>query len=113
MVRDVYAGDDALRGVDRSSAAPGGFGFVVEADRDPDVLLRIAVVLGIGNVTPSRASLRQGEHGTVIIEVDLEGISEAAAESICRKMTQLTCVLSARFRRIHPGSTAPLAREPE
>lgn len=111
MVRDVYAADDALCGADSVHPARGDFRFVVEADADPDVLARVAGPLSIANVAPFGVVLRSSGQRTVIIEIDLRGIPEATAESICRKMTQLTCVLSAEIRRTAAASTDPPARE--
>jgi hypothetical protein len=90
-IADVYAGDIAQSGSTSISAAQV-FAYRIEADAEPDVLARIAGICNLANVAPRRVSLDRFERGSVLVEIELDGISIATADSIRRKLLQLTCV---------------------
>ena len=92
-IADVYAGDLAQSGATAISVARV-FAYRIEADAEPDVLARIAGICNLANVAPRRVNLDRDERGVVIVEVDLDGISASTADSIRRKLLQLTCVTS-------------------
>jgi hypothetical protein len=89
---DVYAGDTT------SLNPPTGnptrhFLFVVEADCEPHVLARVAGILNIANAAPHSVNLTRRSSNELTISVVME-IGQATAESIRRKLEQLTCVMS-------------------
>ena len=92
-IADVYAGDLAQS---RAAALDSAqvFAYRIEADAEPDVLARIAGICNLANVAPRRVSLDRFERASVLVEIDLDGISIATADSIRRKLLQLTCVTS-------------------
>lgn len=90
-IADVYAGDVASTGASRASAAQV-FAYRVEADAEPDVLARIAGICNLANVAPRRVTLDRLDRVSVLVEIELDGISAATADSIRRKLLQLTCV---------------------
>ena len=71
--------------------------FFIEADADANVFSRVANQFNYANVAPSRVTLHEGAAGTLRMEVELRGVRPATAESICRKLEQLTCVVRVRF----------------
>lgn len=89
-VADVYAGDTAA-----SSRASAGavFSYEIRADIEPDVLTRVAAICNLANVAPRRMTLVRAVN-EIQVRIELDGISGAAAESIRRKLLQLTCVNS-------------------
>jgi|SRR5450432_2287735 len=90
---DVYAGDTLA--LDQSACSTGDiFFFEIEADADPDVFGRIANLFNLANVAPLSASLRRPSSGEVRVSVSLSLVSRHAAESIRRKLDQLTCITS-------------------
>ncbi|HSN73446.1 MAG TPA: hypothetical protein VLT59_18155 [Steroidobacteraceae bacterium] len=101
MTADVYADDDALRdGV--PSASQHAFEYRVTADPDPDALCRIANQMLFANVAPWRLELIRDRAGHVCVTVELRGVVPSVAESIRRKLLQLTCVLDVEFRAFEP-----------
>lgn len=92
-IADVYAGDIALSGATATCAAQV-FVYQIEADAEPDVLARIAGICNLANVAPRRVSLDRIDFGSVRVDIDLDGISSHTADSIRRKLLQLTCVNS-------------------
>lgn len=90
-VADVYAAD---LGVPGSSSEHAGtvFVFVIEADAQPDVLARVASVFNLANRVPVSATLRQESIERVHIDIDMTQIAPSVADSIRRKLLQLTCV---------------------
>lgn len=92
-IADVYAGDIAQSGATAISAAKV-FAYQIEADAEPDVLARIAGICNLANVAPRRVALDRIDLGAVRVEIDLDGISSHTADSIRRKLLQLTCVNS-------------------
>jgi len=96
-IADVYAADTAQDrpngGVDKTC-----YVYSLEADPDPDVLSRVAAVCNLANVAPRRVSLERCADQRVTIGVELDGISASTADSIRRKLLQLTCVTSVELR---------------
>ena len=92
-IADVYAGDLAQS---RASALDSAqvFAYRIEADAEPDVLARIAGICNLANSPPRRVALERTAGGGVLMEIDLDGISSHTADSIRRKLQQLTCVTS-------------------
>lgn len=95
-IADVYAADTAQV---RSDEGGGGTPYVywLEADPDPDVLSRVAGVCNLANVAPRRVTLERAADERVNIGIELDGISASTADSIRRKLLQLTCVTSVRL----------------
>lgn len=91
MTADVYAGDEALRGGDRSRQPAGVATFEVVADAQADLLLRVGVVLNLLNTTPRRFELESGADGLVRVRACVD-CNEAQAELVARKLRQLTAV---------------------
>jgi hypothetical protein len=69
------------------------FLFVIEAECEPHVLARVAGIFNIANVAPQSANLTRRSPSQLTISIAME-IGQATAESIRRKLEQLTCVLS-------------------
>jgi hypothetical protein len=90
-MNDVYAGDDDLPSGTVSLQVADAFVFHVVADSDADVLLRVASLLLLSNRAPFRLTLTQPSPDTVLIEAHLRGITRTTAESIRRKLQQLSC----------------------
>jgi hypothetical protein len=88
---DVYAGDTASPGEPASDGAVHVF--TIEADAEPGTFARIANVLNIANTAPRRVSLEHQENGaTLSIQVEL-AVGVGTAQSIQRKLAQLTDVI--------------------
>ena len=66
--------------------------FFVVADADSDALLRVASQLLLSNTAPHRLVLTRSCGEMLQIEAQVLGISTAAANSIRRKLQQLSCV---------------------
>jgi acetolactate synthase regulatory subunit len=89
-VADVYAGDTAAA----QRTLPGAvFAYEISADPEPDVLARVAGICNLANVAPRQVKLTR-DTDEVRISVQLDFISDATADSIRRKLQQLTCVNS-------------------
>jgi hypothetical protein len=97
-MNDVYAGDDGLpAGIDASHPV-NSFTLVVIADANPDVLLRAATQLLLSNTAPYRVLMTRASDACVRIEATLSGVAPATAESIRRKLLQLSCTESVQLR---------------
>jgi hypothetical protein len=94
MTRDVYAGDEDLRG-QRPPRHGSAVLFIVHADADPDSLSRISGIIAMSNLPPHSASVVSGPVGQLDISIEVRGCGEATAEFLRRKLEQLTCVASA------------------
>ena len=92
-IADVYAGDLAQSRASALDSAQA-FAYRIEADAEPDVLARIAGICNLANSPPRRVALERTAGGGVLMEIDLDGISSHTADSIRRKLLQLTCVTS-------------------
>jgi hypothetical protein len=90
-VADVYAADLGIQGSPREHAGTL-FAFAIEADAQPDVLARVASVFNLANRPPQAATLRWESLEQVYIAIDMAQITPAVADSIRRKLVQLTCV---------------------
>lgn len=90
---DVYAGDTTALDPPPGSRPIRHFLFVIEAECEPHVLTRVAGIFNIANVAPESANLTRRSSSELTISVVME-IGHATAESIRRKLEQLTCVLS-------------------
>ena len=90
-IADVYAADTAQTR-DAANADGSIYAYSVEADPDPDVLARIAGVCNIANIAPRAVHFERTSEDRVKIRIDLDGISASTADSIRRKLLQLTCV---------------------
>jgi len=87
-VADVYAGDTAKT---QHAAAGTVFAYEIHADVEPDVLTRIAGICNLANVAPRRMNLVRAAD-EIQVRIELDAITAATAESIRRKLLQLTCV---------------------
>jgi len=96
-VADVYAADTAQDRADGGADATC-YVYRLQADPDPDVLARVAGVCNLANVAPRRVALARAADQQLSIEIELEGISGATADSIRRKLLQLTCVTDVDLR---------------
>jgi hypothetical protein len=98
---DVYAGDTTA--LDAPTGRPArNFLFLIEAECEPHVLARVAGIFNIANVAPQSANLVRLSSSVLTISVAIE-IGQTTAESIRRKLEQLTCVLSvALVNQSHP-----------
>ena len=96
-IADVYAGDttqiQASGSVDSTR-----YVYSVQADPDPDVLSRVAAVCNLANVAPHRVVLERVADQRIRIDIELDGISGSTADSIRRKLLQLTCVTAVDLR---------------
>jgi hypothetical protein len=72
--------------------------FQIAADAQPDVLLRVSIVLNFANRVPWSLSLRTPNSEEVLIEAVLRDVPAVLADMICRKLTQLTCVTWVEMR---------------
>lgn len=96
MKADVYAGDLAMSSRDLSAKAPRTFVFKVEADADPDALLRIVNQLNLANRAPAALTLVGSQDETVLVEARIDLLTMELADLITRKLAQLTCVREAQ-----------------
>jgi hypothetical protein len=79
---DVYAGDT------------GTFRFLIEADADSDAFGRVANLFTIANVAPQCVRIERRGSERLSFCADIAGISGTTADSIRRKLAQLTSVAS-------------------
>lgn len=89
-VADVYAADTATA---VHAAAGSMFAYDIRADVEPDALARIAGVCLVANVAPRHMNLARMA-GEIQVHIELCAITAATADSIRRKLSQLTCVNS-------------------
>ena len=87
-IADVYAGDTAGA---KPTPVAAVFSYDIRADIEPDVLARVSGICNLANVSPRRVNYLREADG-VRIDVELDGIGAATADSIRRKLLQLTCV---------------------
>jgi hypothetical protein len=97
---DVYAGDT---GKDRSvpDADTGTFRFLIETDADADAFGRVANLFTIANVAPQCVRIERLGFERLSFCVDISGISGTTADSIRRKLAQLTPVTSVELCALH------------
>jgi hypothetical protein len=96
-MNDVYAGDDGFDG-DLKSSPEGSFAFRILADANPDVLLRVASQLLLSNLAPYKLALIRVSSDSVQIDAEIRGVTLNTAESIRRKLLQLSCAESVELR---------------
>ena len=89
---DVYADDTAKvrRSAESSDVV---YSFSILAEGEPDALARIANTFNLANVAPLSVVLRQIETGHLQMTVELTHVLATTADSIRRKLAQLTCVI--------------------
>jgi hypothetical protein len=88
VVADVYAGDTDTP----SALSEDTVLFVVVADADADVLLRVATQLRLGNVAPSGGALATRADGAVVMSFEIVGLADTTVDYIRRKIIQITTV---------------------
>ncbi len=91
-VADVYAGDAGAQRADDGVRTL--FLFVIEADPQPDVLLRVAMIFNLANVAPRSVKFHRQSAGNATLEVTMPLLGGAQADLLRRKLEQLTCTLS-------------------
>jgi hypothetical protein len=89
VIADVYSGDVAKSD---SHFALGNFLFFIEADADPDAFSRIAGVFNFANKAIEAAKIERGDAETLTFQIDIMDIAPTLAESLHRKLSQLTAV---------------------
>ena len=94
----VYAADDALRDGHGITRLHRRFEYTVTADPDPDVLSRVANQFNFSNTPPWRVQLARDEAGLVVLQIEMCDIAASVADSIRRKLLQLTCVVEVTLR---------------
>jgi hypothetical protein len=95
-MNDVCAGDADRSAPDSVTA----FVYVILADSDPDVLVRVASLLLLSNRLPFSVGLVRLVGDLVQIRAELRSISAATAESIRRKLVQLSCVADVTMQSV-------------
>lgn len=86
--------------------------FVIMADADPDVLYRVAGLLRLGNVAPTRTVLRTCAAGVVDIRVELRAFPAVAIEVVRRKLYQLSTVRRAEAHVLRQDLTDRVGDRP-
>jgi len=101
MVADVYAGDDA------NPRRPSGDTalFVVVADPDADVLLKVAAHMQLGNNAPSGGALAKRADGAFVMSFEIEGLTGATVDLIRSKLLQITSVRTVDVRPVERRSS--------
>ena len=100
MTRDVYAGDESAP-VGQDAAFDDRIARVnIVADDAPEVLHRVAAAISVLNSSPEYFLLERTAEGTLNIEVHIRGSCEFAIDMLCRKLWQLTCVVSVAAQQI-------------
>ncbi len=97
-VADVYAGDNATPGALSLQTVQ----FKIVADADADVLLRVAAQLRLGNIAPSAGVLTTNPDKTIVMSFEIAGLTAATADSICRKLDQLSTIRQVEVK-VLPG----------
>lgn len=104
---NVYAGDTSTPGAVISNGTVHVF--TIAADAEPGTFARIANVLTIANRPPRRVSLEQKENeAALIIQVVLD-VGVGTAQSIQRKLAQLTDVVQVDCRTLPPSASCRIA----
>ena len=88
MVADVYSSDNAVPdGLSNETVQ-----FLVVADADADVLLRVAAQLRLGNVAPRAGAMTTVDDGIVVMIFVVSGLAASTVESIRRKLLQISTI---------------------
>jgi Mg2+/Co2+ transporter CorC len=88
-IADVYSGDVAKSD---SHFALGNLLFFIEADADPDAFSRIAGVFNFANKAIEAAKIERSDVDTLTFQIEIMDIAPTLAESLHRKLSQLTAV---------------------
>ena len=100
---DVYAGDTSM--LDCSAESHDVvYSFAILADPEPNAFARVANSFNLANVAPLSVTLVRTGTGNLQITVDLSDIRATTADSIRRKLEQLTCVTRVELRSTDPRS---------
>ena len=94
MTADVYASDDNLSSDRTKPSLLESVTICVTADAQADVLLLIAAQFNLLNTAPERVIFNRREDDTVKVDITIRGCSARAVNLVCRKLEQLTCVLT-------------------
>lgn len=97
-VADVYAADTAAT---VHAVAGTVYAYDIRADIEPDALARVAGVCVAANVAPRHMNLVRTA-GEIRVRIELCDITAATADSIRRKLAQLTCVNSVALTALGP-----------
>jgi hypothetical protein len=89
QIADVYSGDIAKSD---SHFSLGNFLFFIEADADPDTFSRIAGVFNFANKAIDSATVGRGSADIMTFKIEIADIAATLAESLHRKLSQLTAV---------------------
>ena len=109
-MRDVYAGDQpSLTPLALENLA--NFTIHFEGDADPDVLLRVASQLLLSNALPNQLILKLAAPGIVVIDAALHAITQSTAESVKRKLMQLTSADVVHLSRSEPARNTAIQRD--
>jgi hypothetical protein len=73
--------------------------FLIDADAAPDSFGRIANIFTITNDSPRSAYLERPSEGVLHFAIEYAGMDARTADSIRRKLEQLTSVLSVEVHR--------------
>ena len=99
-VADVYAGDAGAQRADDGVRTL--FLFVIEADPQPDVLLRVAMIFNLANVAPCSVRFHRQSEGHATMEVTMPLPGGTQADLLRRKLEQLTCTVSVSLSESAP-----------
>jgi len=97
MVEDVYSGDDDQRRVHQRAIVHLPLAFCVEADAAPDTLARVLNILALSNLSPLSCRATTISYDHMEIMVQFGRFPQIVAESLVRKLRQLTCVIEANI----------------
>jgi hypothetical protein len=96
---DVYAAD-TKEFVAPESCGESVFSLTIEAYPEPGVFSQIANLVNFANVAPERARIEKTPHGTLEFYIELADVQLTMIESICRKASQLTTVISVAHDKV-------------
>jgi hypothetical protein len=99
IVSRALTADDYTRGPSGPESPVVSVLYRIDADAQPDVLLRIAGVLNFANQAPWTFCMQNSGVEEVTVETSLRDVSAVLADMIRRKLTQLTCVIKVEM---HP-----------
>ena len=98
IVSRALTADDYTRGPSGPESPVVSVVYRINADAQPDVLLRIAGGLNFANQAPWSLSMRASGVEQVMLETSLRDVPAVLADMIRRKLMQLTCVISVDMR---------------
>lgn len=94
MTKDVYSGDDSLSSNTERTLHRGAVRYAIIGDAHPDLLLKVSAQLLLSNELPRKLTLIRQIADQATIEVEFIEIGSPLAESLRRKLSQLSCVES-------------------